>query len=491
MSRLFHGAEHLVLVAVLASSPVAFAATNPPAYGGAMTIAACYNRTNGQVRLVKPWEPTSCNPALSGYSVDLSDPSIDPTKLCSSGGALDCRTNEWFVELNTQGQGPMGPPGPQGPQGVQGPKGDKGDQGPQGYSATMSGPDAAGCYQITIVDQFGGKLPGSLAGTVCNGAKGDRGDKGDTGAAGPQGPQGPPGPPGPQGPACVAQLPVCGPNAVLYSLGGGVWDCRNYCAAGKADCDGDLSNGCEVSILTDPNNCGGCGLGCTAPPGFAASCVNGACTSPVCPAGKADCDGNTANGCETSIATDPYNCGGCGVVCPSGICSNGVCSAGAPNGSACTASATCMSNVCADGVCCNTLCPGPCQGCGAIRGAPGTCAPLPQGFACPGGTCNGAGSCVIQCPAGFADCDQNPANGCETSLNTMTNCGACNLACGMGQACVNFTCVGNSCTDHIKDGQETDIDCGGPQCPACATGMRCANNFDCLSGVCGYSNVCQ
>src|SRR6266568_1558504 len=261
MSRSLRAAARPFVGAALLSIPfVAFSATTPPPYNGVVTIAACYNQTNGQVRLVKPWEPAGCIPPAP-YQAAGDGTSLT---LCSAGGAYDCRTNEYFVELNTDGpQGPVGPPGPQGP---------KGDTGPQG-------------------------LPGA------------------PGAPGAAGPQGPAGPPGLQGPACVAQLPVCGPNAILYSVGGGVWDCRNYCAAGKADCDGDLSDGCEVSILTDPNNCGGCGVACAASPGFAASCVNGACASPVCPAGKADCDGNTANGCETSTTTDPYNCGGCGVVC--------------------------------------------------------------------------------------------------------------------------------------------------------------------------------
>jgi hypothetical protein len=40
------------------------------------------------------------------------------------------------------------------------------------------------------------------------------------------------------------------------------------------------------------------------------------------------------------------------------------------------------------------------------------------------------GSCLLgQCNANFADCDLNPANGCETPLNTLSNCGGCGVAC--------------------------------------------------------------
>jgi hypothetical protein len=62
------------------------------------------------------------------------------------------------------------------------------------------------------------------------------------------------------------------------------------------------------------------------------------------------------------------------------------------------------------------------------------------------------------------------------------------------------TCVGQ-CTDGVKDGNETDVDCGGGSCPPCATGKKCAVNNDCIStdqcqaGVCiacaaGYNQPC-
>jgi hypothetical protein len=47
-----------------------------------------------------------------------------------------------------------------------------------------------------------------------------------------------------------------------------------------------------------------------------------------------------------------------------------------------------------------------------------------------------------------------------------------------------------TCTDGIKDGCETDVDCGGPTCPACPNGGGCAQNSDCQSGDC-QSGVCM
>jgi hypothetical protein len=47
-----------------------------------------------------------------------------------------------------------------------------------------------------------------------------------------------------------------------------------------------------------------------------------------------------------------------------------------------------------------------------------------------------------------------------------------------------------SCTDGIKDGDETDVDCGGGTCPACATAKGCVKATDCTSLVC-KDGVCE
>ena len=41
-----------------------------------------------------------------------------------------------------------------------------------------------------------------------------------------------------------------------------------------------------------------------------------------------------------------------------------------------------------------------------------------------------------------------------------------------------------TCMDHVKNGKETDVDCGGPDCPACGTGKACLVVGDCASGIC-------
>jgi formylglycine-generating enzyme required for sulfatase activity len=44
--------------------------------------------------------------------------------------------------------------------------------------------------------------------------------------------------------------------------------------------------------------------------------------------------------------------------------------------------------------------------------------------------------------------------------------------------------------DGIKNGSETDVDCGGDAAPACADGKGCAVATDCTSLVCGTDHVC-
>ena len=40
-----------------------------------------------------------------------------------------------------------------------------------------------------------------------------------------------------------------------------------------------------------------------------------------------------------------------------------------------------------------------------------------------------------------------------------------------------------TCTDKIKNGAETDMDCGGGTCPKCADTKKCSAPTDCNSGV--------
>jgi len=78
-----------------------------------------------------------------------------------------------------------------------------------------------------------------------------------------------------------------------------------------------------------------------------------------------------------------------------------------------------------------------------------------------------------------------------------TNAKLGDLRCGVdadcpGGACVAGTCA--TCADLIKNGAETDVDCGGPDCDAagkaCAIGKACAVDLDCATGASCSSGTC-
>lgn len=117
----------------------------------------------------------------------------------------------------------------------------------------------------------------------------------------------------------------CSNNHVRPSCSSGV--CSGACETGFADCNGDKQgDGCEIDTRSDVANCGGCGLSCSNEH-VKAQCTRGVCSG-ACAAGYADCNGDKqSDGCEIDIQTDPQNCGGCGLSCAAGeSCSAGKCS---------------------------------------------------------------------------------------------------------------------------------------------------------------------
>jgi formylglycine-generating enzyme required for sulfatase activity len=98
----------------------------------------------------------------------------------------------------------------------------------------------------------------------------------------------------------------------------------NECASHYGNCDNEDANGCEVALWTDPVNCSACGFKCSAT-GGTPSCISGMCQI-ACGDGHANCDGEVSNGCEIALLTDLSNCNGCGNVCADGkVCSDGTC----------------------------------------------------------------------------------------------------------------------------------------------------------------------
>lgn len=93
------------------------------------------------------------------------------------------------------------------------------------------------------------------------------------------------------------------------------------------------------------------------------------------------------------------------------------------------------------------------------------------------------------------DCGRhaNPDGG--TLLNAMCDRCAPGKHCLEGDDCQSgicamILCTPSLCSDGMKDGSETDVDCGGPYCPACGAGKRCFVGMDCKSTTC-FNNTCR
>lgn len=98
------------------------------------------------------------------------------------------------------------------------------------------------------------------------------------------------------------------------------------CYQAYGDCDKNAENGCEVAVRLDPDHCGGCGLACPELPHAERGCGD-TCTIWRCNAGYGDCNGEVSDGCEVALSRDAQNCGGCGQACsPGATCKNGACS---------------------------------------------------------------------------------------------------------------------------------------------------------------------
>jgi hypothetical protein len=307
-------------------------------------------------------------------------------------------------------------------------------------------------------------------------------------------------------------------NTDCIATHGSNWKCEaGKCAVNDcippttSNCDGDKTNGCEVDLQTDVNNCGYCTNACNlahATPTCGAP-VNpnsiADCHIALCDTGYDDCDKNEANGCETNIASaDKGNCGGCGKLCNethgSGYCTGGVCGiiCGAQGGSNW---GDCDNNADANG-CETNLSTDPlnCGACGK------KCNPQHvNNPTCASGACG-----YDQCAAGYGDCDGDKTNGCETNLLTdKTHCGVCSTVCptpsGGTAVCNGGTCGGScsspytlcnsSCVNYSNDvsncGSCNNKCTGNPpnSTPTCGGG-NCGFNCNSGFGKCGSTTQC-
>ena len=205
-----------------------------------------------------------------------------------------------------------------------------------------------------------------------------------------------------------------------------------------------------------------------------------ACSTASDDAAKGDCGNALKDGDEVGV-----DCGGsCAKLC---------------TGAGCTVGDECASNKCETGAC------------GAKAGKPcgvGTAVPICDNGQpceldkdCKSLTCVGA-TCGVT-----ADSPPGPADGKKNLDETDVDCGGAGAPkCADGKACAADTdcatgycpadkklCIAPTYDDTVKNGTETDVDCGGTTTTAgfkkCAADKVCAEDTDCI-GACNYEKKC-
>jgi hypothetical protein len=251
-------------------------------------------------------------------------------------------------------------------------------------------------------------------------------------------------------------------------------DCENgVCTNGfcqPAGCGDGHQNGTETDVDCGGANCAKCadGLMCLVP----GDCQSGTCTSDRCQGPR--CDDGMKNGTESDI-----DCGGSCPPCGTGL--------------TCKGPADCQSGIC------TTKCQAASCGDGIKNGSEtdtdcgGTCPMCGDGKTCGAGTDCTSGVCKVTCQA--RTCMDGVRNGPETDVdcggNPNSMCSACDALkrCLVNSDCISLNCVtsvcqATSCTDSLKNGTETDVDCGGGCSTKCDVGKMCLINADCSSNIC-------
>jgi len=93
-------------------------------------------------------------------------------------------------------------------------------------------------------------------------------------------------------------------------------------------------------------------------------------------------------------------------------------------------------------------------------------------------------------------CTDKVKNQDETGTDCGGSCAPCDVgvACGVNEDCAGEYCLESVCADHCTSGtreaDETDKDCGGATCPACDDKLHCQASSDCRSLLC-INNACK
>jgi len=93
-------------------------------------------------------------------------------------------------------------------------------------------------------------------------------------------------------------------------------------------------------------------------------------------------------------------------------------------------------------------------------------------------------------------CGDGVRNGDETDVDCGGRCARCDIgrSCAASADCATAVCITGecqpaACNDGVHNGDETDVDCGG-SCGPCGNNRACSDGDDCVSQVCA-GNLCQ
>ena len=188
---------------------------------------------------------------------------------------------------------------------------------------------------------------------------------------------------------------------------------------------------CDANLLTDDDNCGGCGVRCGGQrANFSVwSCVDGQCTF-GCVGDFRSCDKDPTNGCEIDTSSDVENCGDCGLKCKSDErCEKGTCIGPCNDPGAqdyCNGACTNLQNDDRNCGVCGNICDPTGPGKPALHSS--------MFYGCGGGKC-GVPKCRDQHQR---NCNNDLSDGCEANVLTTERCGSCDSGCGAGKLCASM-----------------------------------------------------
>ena len=187
---------------------------------------------------------------------------------------------------------------------------------------------------------------------------------------------------------------------------------------------------------------------------------------------EASCEDGEISGEQTDVDCGGPNCDPC------------------ETGQMCESSSDCLSERCSGGLCVED------EACAGVE-----CA---SDEACAGGecyaACDGSDDCVDDERCYYGACLPTDCDDVECLDDEVCYEGACYIVyeceadgddCVDGEHCIDGYCIPYSCEDGLMSGEQTDVDCGGPNCDPCELGAMCEVNDDCQPSQTGEWGDCE